>query len=234
MNVLVLDTSTACAVIGLEVRSVQRYRATAGGPRRHGRDLVPRLGEILADAGLAPGELDVIGVGLGPGSYTGLRVGVTAAKTLAHVTQAALVGLDSLEAVARNAPSEASEITVVADAQRGLVYSAIFLREAPAAPLVVARATAVEPYSAWLARLKPGMLVLGPGLEQPSIRAGVPPEFLAADRALNDPDGFRLIEQAIDVWKSGRRENHWLLEPRYLRSSAAEEQWEARLPAVSP
>jgi tRNA threonylcarbamoyladenosine biosynthesis protein TsaB len=227
MNVLVLDTSTECAVIGLASRSGKRYTATAGAPRRHGRDLIPRLSALLADAGLAPRDLDLIGVGLGPGSYTGLRVGVTAAKTLALATGAALVGLDSLEAIARGAPEHATQITVVADAQRELVYSADFIREAPGAPLVVERASEVEPYFAWLARLKAGVVVLGPGREAPSIRAGVPPEFLA-NVGMTEPDGLRLIEQALDVWESGRRENHWLLEPRYLRRSAAEEQWDAR------
>jgi tRNA threonylcarbamoyladenosine biosynthesis protein TsaB len=234
MNVLVLDTSTARGVIGLEARSGKRYTATAGAPQGHGRDLVLRLGEILAAAGLAPGDLDIIGVGLGPGSYTGLRVGVTAAKTLAHVTGAVLIGFDSLEAIARNAPAEAAQISVVADAQRGLVYSAEFMRQVSGAPLIMARASQIEPYFAWLARLKPGVLVLGPGLASPRIRGAVPPEFVAADATLNDPDGFRLIDLAIDVWKSGRRENYWLLEPRYLRGSAAEEKRDARLPALSP
>ncbi len=71
---------------------------------------------MLADAGLALRDIELIGVGLGPGSYTGLRVGVTAAKTLAYVTGALLVGFDSLEAVARNAPDQASRVSVVADA----------------------------------------------------------------------------------------------------------------------
>jgi tRNA threonylcarbamoyladenosine biosynthesis protein TsaB len=233
MNLLVLDTSTARTVLGLKARSGELHRASSGTPGRHGRDLILRLGEVLADAGLAARDLDVIGVGLGPGSYTGLRVGVTAAKALAYVTGALVVGLDSLEAVARNAPAEALHVRVVADAQRGDVYAAEFVREEPGAPLVWARASQIEPHSAWLARQKPGVLVMGPGLDSPRIRAGVWPELIPTDPTLNYPDGFRLIELAHETWKSGRRENTWLLEPHYLRRSAAEEQRAARSSAGS-
>ena len=103
MNILVLDTSTGRAAIGLRVRDGSVYSTVTDGAQRHGRDLIPCLAELLARAGVAAREIEAIGVGLGPGSYTGLRVGVTAAKTLAYVTGAALVGLDSLEAVAWNA-----------------------------------------------------------------------------------------------------------------------------------
>ena len=69
--------------------------------------------------------------------------------------------------------------------------------------------------------------MLGPGLLHPAIRELVPPELLATDLALNYPDGRRLIELFECLWAAGHRENAWLLEPRYLRSSAAEEKWES-------
>jgi hypothetical protein len=54
----------------------------------------------------------------------------------------------------------------------------------------------------------------------------VPEEHVTSEAALNYPDGRILIELARDAWNSGRRENPWLLEPCYLRRSAAEERWE--------
>jgi len=224
MNVLVMDTSTERAAIGLSLRTGVHYTARTEAGRRHGRDLIPRLGAILAGAGLSPRDVDLFAVGLGPGSYTGLRVGVAAAKTLAYATGAPIVGLDSLEAVGRNAPAEALWISVVADAQRHEVYVAEFVRAAPEAPLVGSRASRIEAVSAWVSRLEPGVLVIGPGLDSPRIRAAVPPELVTSDLELNYPDGRRLIELARDAWTSGRRDNPWLLEPRYLRQSAAEEQ----------
>jgi tRNA threonylcarbamoyladenosine biosynthesis protein TsaB len=228
MKLLVLDTSTERAAIGLSRSSGLPYIATMEAVRQHGRDLIPWLGAILAEAGASPRDLDLIGVGLGPGSYTGLRVGLTAAKTLAFATGAAIVGLDSMEAVARNAPAEALRVNVVADAQRSDVYVAEFARAKPGAPLVETRASRIEPHSAWLARLETGALVLGPGLFSPRIRNSVPPELMNPESELNYPDGGRLIELAREAWAGGRRDDPWLLEPRYLRRSSAEQQWDEK------
>jgi tRNA threonylcarbamoyladenosine biosynthesis protein TsaB len=228
MNVLVLDTSTGRAAIGLKVRSGMVYAKATDGVQKHGRDLIPCVAEVLASGGVAARDLEVIGVGMGPGSYTGLRVGVTAAKTLAYTSGAALVGLDSLEAVAWNAPGSALKVSVVGDAQRGEVYSADFTRTAAGEPLVCTRESHIEPLRNWLTRLEPGTLVLGPGLESTAIRSQVPPGLLGADATMNFPDGRPLIELLDREWKAGRRENIWLVEPRYLRRSAAEEKWESR------
>jgi tRNA threonylcarbamoyladenosine biosynthesis protein TsaB len=228
MNVLVLDTSTVRGAIGLRLRSGIVLGKATDGVQKHGRDLIPCVAELLASGGIGAREIELIGVGLGPGSYTGLRVGVMAAKTLAYVTDAPLVGLDSLEAVAWNAPGSARKISVVADAQRGEVYSAEFSREAPEEPLDCVRESQIEPLASWAGRLEPGTLVLGPGLESTAIRLQVPPELLAADTGMNYPDGRRLLDILDREWAAGRRENMWLVEPRYLRRSAAEEKWDSR------
>jgi len=233
LNTLALDTSTGRAAIGLGTRSGLVLAEKTDAAQKHGRDLIPRLAEILAKAGLAPRDIEVIGVGLGPGSYTGVRVGVTAAKTLAYATGAALVGLDSLEAVAWNAPATALRVSVVGDAQRSGVYAAEFARNVGGAPLAFTRVSQIEPLQTWLARLEPGMCVLGPGLALPRIGNFVPPDCLPADTELNYPEGSRLIELTHREWAAGRRENPWLLEPRYLRRSAAEELWDSRKPPGS-
>jgi hypothetical protein len=74
------------------------------------------------------------------------------------------------------------------------------------------------------------MLVLGPALDSPRIRAALPPGFNLPDIELNYPSGHRLIELAHDVFATGKRDDHWLLEPRYLRQSSAEEQWDSKSP----
>jgi len=178
-------------------------------------------------------EIELVGVGVGPGSYTGLRVGVTAAKTIAYATGAILVGLDTLEVVACNAAGEATQIAVIADAQRGDVYVAEWERDCPGGPLRLTQPCQVEPLLAWLCRLAPSAVILGPALESGTIRASIPPDRLPADPGSNFPDARHLIQLALDAHTKGTHDDLWKLEPRYLRRSSAEEKWEARRPPSS-
>ncbi len=228
MNLVVLDTSTGRAAIALATDAGAVLIANTETGRRHGRDMIPTLKRILASAAIRADEVGAIAVGLGPGSYTGLRVGITAAKTLAYVTGAPLIGLDSLHVIARNAPPDALRVSVIADAQRAELYVAEFTRQAPGAPLSPTAETRIESFSTWLDRLDSGTAVLGPALESPRVRAAIPVSFLPADDAANYPRGECLIDLAREAWPAGRREDIWLLEPRYLRRSAAEDQWDSR------
>jgi tRNA threonylcarbamoyladenosine biosynthesis protein TsaB len=227
MNFLVMDTSTDRGVIGLLLQSGQMFTSSTQTARCRGRDLIPQLADNLRQAGKSLRDVDVLAVGLGPGSYTGLRVGVTAAKVLAYATGIPLIGLDSLEAMAKKAPSDARRISVIADAQRGQLYVAEYARVLDDR-LVCAPECRIEPLQAWLARLEPGTFVLGPGLHSPRIRNALPAGFEIPDPAINYPVGQRLIELARESWFSGRRDDPWLLEPRYLRQSSAQEQWDSR------
>ncbi len=116
---------------------------------------------------------------------------------------------------------------MIADAQRGEIYVAELGRPAADAALVPRGDTHIEPIADWLARLVPDAFVLGPALESPRILAGLP-EGLADPAAMrNYPDAVRLMDLAQEVWATGRRDDPWLLEPRYLRRSAAEVQWDS-------
>jgi tRNA threonylcarbamoyladenosine biosynthesis protein TsaB len=229
-NLLVLDTSTPRAAIGVMTRAGATYSACTESGRQHGRELMPSIRTILGRARLELADIELVGVGLGPGSYTGLRVGVMAAKTIAYATGAVLVGLDTLEAIARNAAGEATRIAVIADAQRGDLYVAEWERDDPGGPLRLTRPCEIEPLLAWLGRVSPRAVILGPALESATIRASIPPHRLPTDPGSNFADARHLIQLALDADAQGLRDDLWNLEPRYLRRSSAEEKWEARQP----
>jgi tRNA threonylcarbamoyladenosine biosynthesis protein TsaB len=226
-NLLVIDTSTERAAVGVFVapRSVNWTSGEAN--RKHGRDLVPCVRDLIQTAGLAIHDLHVVAVGIGPGSFTGLRIGLTASKTLAYATSAELIGFDSLEGMAANAPADALSVHVVADAQRGDVYAADFARHVPGEPLFRVCESRIEPLAGWSNRLGGTGCVLGPGLASPSIRAAVPEAMTIGDPELDRPRADRLIELARRLWQGGQRDNLHALVPRYLRRSAAEDQWTA-------
>jgi tRNA threonylcarbamoyladenosine biosynthesis protein TsaB len=224
--ILAIDTSTLRAAVAVG-RPGGPFRVAPPDPdRRHGRGLVPAISALLGEEGLRPADLDAVAVGLGPGSYTGLRIGLTAAKCLAFAASRPLVGLDSLEAIARNAPGDALRVAVAADAQRGDAYVAEFARDREEAPLLRRGPTRIEPLAAWSLGLEPGTLVLGPALGRlavdwpATLRLGTPDH--------GHPEGSSLIPMALEAYEAGRRDDPFFVEPVYLRRSAAEDQWERR------
>ncbi len=92
----------------------------------HSAGAMPAIEEVLANAGIKPSELDAIAVSEGPGSYTGVRIGVTLAKTLAWTLKKPLVGISSLKSLAANAALYDGFICPIFDARRGNVYTAVY------------------------------------------------------------------------------------------------------------
>ncbi len=96
----------------------------------HGKALVPSIRRLLQKLSVAPGSLEVVAVSLGPGSYTGVRVGVACAKTLCHTTGAKLVGVATLDALVEGVPKKFDTACPIIDARRGDVYACIYRRGA--------------------------------------------------------------------------------------------------------
>jgi tRNA threonylcarbamoyladenosine biosynthesis protein TsaB len=118
---------------------------------------------------------------------------------------------------------------VIADAQRGDLYAATFERLAPDATLVRSSLTEIVPLERWAALLPAGTFVLGPALSVPRIASGIPSHVRRSpETALDWPNPMQLVDLALEIWRSGRRDDIWFLEPVYLRRSAAEEQWERK------
>ena len=137
---------------------------------------------------------------------------------MAYASGAALVGLDSLHAIGRNAPADACRVWVIADAQAASSTWPNFRRPEPGPPLSPAAETRIEILSSWLALVEPGDIVLGPALDVPRLRSVIPPIFPTQSAGANYPRGESLIVLAREAMAAGRRENPWLLEPLYLPS----------------
>jgi tRNA threonylcarbamoyladenosine biosynthesis protein TsaB len=134
---------------------------TLGEGTTHGVALHPALERLLKAAGLAPKDLGLVVAGTGPGSFTGMRVGVGAARSLAFAVGCPVAGIPSFDALAAGAPGDAPAVAAVRDARRDEVYFALY---GPAAP-GGARAALVLPCRRGVkeaaASLPPACLVLG-------------------------------------------------------------------------
>ncbi|HEY2632704.1 MAG TPA: tRNA (adenosine(37)-N6)-threonylcarbamoyltransferase complex dimerization subunit type 1 TsaB [Solirubrobacteraceae bacterium] len=131
MVVLGLDTSTSATAVGLRLADGRLLHAR-DDPNEderpgHATRLLPLAHTLLTDAGLSWGEIDRIAVGVGPGTFTGLRIGVATARGLAQALEIDLVGVSSLRALAHGA-GEGGYLSVLAviDARRGEVFVAAY------------------------------------------------------------------------------------------------------------
>ena len=126
MKILTMDTSSvnATVAVGDENRILGEY--TVAGERAHSQIIMPMLEELLSRCHLAIGDIDIFAVALGPGSFTGLRIGIAAMKTLANALNKKIIGISSLDEVAANFTLTNKFICPIFDARRNDVYNAVY------------------------------------------------------------------------------------------------------------
>lgn len=153
MKLLAIDTSTAQLCVGLRHGEQRHHDASVGGAA-HARELPQRVAAQLEAAALRPAALDGIIVGVGPGSFSGLRIGMGFAQSMAWALERPVVPVGSLDAVAEAALAAASadRVWAVLDARMGSVYAASFQRapEGNVVALNTTREWRAEPFFAEL------------------------------------------------------------------------------------
>jgi tRNA threonylcarbamoyladenosine biosynthesis protein TsaB len=220
---LLIETSGKVGQVGLGVGNRLLAGAQLDLQHRHNRDLAPAVASLLEKAGWQPRELDGVIVSCGPGSYTGLRVGIMSAKAFAYATNCQLFAVDTFTCVVRQAPAEVGVLDVIVDAQRGNVYAQSFERDAARRWQKMSEPT-VEPYEIWRQRRNPIAWVTGPGLQaQPRWREGLAnilPEAFWVPRL------EALLEAGLEKESGLSTADRMALEPLYLRPSSAEQKWD--------
>lgn len=230
------NASSADWILGVETSGVHGLIALRRGTdfcvereldrarRRHAQTLISEVQTLLTDQNLTPRDIRRVAVSIGPGSFTGLRVGVVFAMTFAFSTGCELVPVDTLAAIAESAPADIREIMTVVDAMRAELFVGHFRRSDAGSweRIGEIRIVTVE---AWLAEITAkagaGFAVSGPGLLK--VRAEIPdsvtvlPEDLWAPRATHIAAMAESLPSLRSVAEIGA------LEPFYLRKSAAEE-----------
>jgi len=196
---------------------------------RHGKELVPSLDAMLRARGLQPAEIGLIAVSQGPGSYTGIRVGITVAKTLAYALGRPVVGVPSLDVLAQNAigldAPPAAKVHAALDAKRKRIYFASYRREN--GRLARESECRALPLNEAVAAIQPGDLVIGDAIRL------FAKEFAARGAILADDHLWRLrasaaAELGLLKFHASGGDDPFSLVPIYLHRPEAEEVWERK------
>ncbi len=230
MKILALESSATAASVALcedEALIAQSFRDTG---LTHSQTLLPMTEELLAHCGLTVADLDLIAVAAGPGSFTGLRIGVATAKGLAWAAQLPCAGCSTLEAMAWNLAGLDGELCAAMDARRHQVYNARFRAEnGTITRLTEDRAIALEDLIEELRGTKTTQIVLGDGAQlccEALTAAGIPARL--APPNLRQQTAWGVARLGLELAKAGRTVPPEELVPVYHRLSQAERERLAR------
>jgi tRNA threonylcarbamoyladenosine biosynthesis protein TsaB len=205
-------------------------RTIGDSGRRHARTLISELDELLKSLAITPRAVDHVAVSIGPGSFTGLRVGIVAAKTWGFVTGARLTAVGTFDAVAAALPTGSSTAWVIDDALRGEVFVQKF--QVNQGRWRATDAPRIATLDQWLAETSPGDVVSGPAASKwPDDLAAA--KLVVAPAELHRPTATLVAKCGLEKALAGGFTDPFTLSPLYIRRSAAEEKLDA-LTAAGP
>ncbi len=227
MRILAVDTSAAvasCAIVEDEKLVCEQI---LNNKLTHSQTIMPMIASALLQSELTAADIDLFAAVTGPGSFTGIRIGVSAVKALAHATSKPCAAVSSLEAMAFNLICSNYIIAPIMDARRGQVYNALYrsdgvsLREI--APL---RALSIEDCCEELAQMGERVVFLGDGLPVCGdiIKEKLGSMVLFAPANLN----AQMAGSAAVLAKDKKHIRYDELVPFYLRKSQAEREYEEK------
>jgi len=227
--VLGIDTATPRVSVALGDATDVRGEVQLTGGRRHAEQLAPAIEYLCRELDVDLAHISAIAVGIGPGLFTGLRVGVTTAKVMAQTLRIPVVGVPSLDLVAYPLRHSDRLLVVVLDARRREVFHTRY-RPVPGGVQRVAEYEVGTPAElvADLGAADEEMLLAGDGVAQ------YPTEFAELEHAEQAgpefmwPSAAALVHLAAARVEREEFEAPWDVHPMYLRKSDAEIEWDRR------
>lgn len=229
---LAIETSGPGGSVALGLGDHVLDSRAIGDDRPHAVELLPAIADLCHGHAIKPTAIAAVFVSIGPGSFTGLRIGVTAARMIALAVGARVVAVPTLDAIAQNAlvvSDPPDRVAVLVDAKRGCAYGAAFVRQTPRFYTCVDDPVELDPaeFLAAQAVIEPTCAVLGPGV--------VPYEQIVSDSGLRALPKSLSVPRAEAVYVLGRRlavhdapGSFRTILPNYIRVPTAEEKWAGR------
>ncbi len=233
MMVLAVESATELAGVALADEDGVLATVTVSRGRHHAESIAPAIDFVTRRAGVALSELDAVGVDVGPGLFTGLRVGVGTARALAFALEKPLVGLSSLEVLAYAAATSGAVpgtlVVPVVDARRGEVFVA---RLRTTADGVSWEQTEVrrspELLAEELVALDEPFVLAGDGARRYGAILGAVPGAVTVGEVLAYPPPAVLASLAVRRAVAGEFHEAAAVLPHYLRDAETRIKWETR------
>jgi len=228
---LVLGIDTATPQVGTAVGGHEGVigSAHAARGRRHAESLAPQIEFVTGQAGIELADVGAIAVDIGPGLFTGLRVGITTAKALAYALQVPMIGISSLDLLAFPARFSSRLIAATIDARRAEVFAA-FYRQVPGGVQRITEPAVFTPddLAGELLAQPDDVLMVGDGALRYGEMFSELEHVEIAERGQAYPSAASLVQLAHARALREEFVPHWEIEPLYLRKPDAEINWSTR------
>lgn len=194
---------------------------------QHAAEMLPAIDSLASSLGLKPSDLTRAYVSAGPGSFTGLRIGITLVKTLSLCSSIQIVAVPSVRVLVENAPPEAQNAAIVLDAKRNQIYTALYRRENPADPWKTVAEAHLDSLTELLKNAPRPIYLLGEGIPFHQ-------QFIPAEEGIHitPADSWRCRAESVgqlgfDLASQNRFTDPLALTPVYIRPPEAEEKYNA-------
>ena len=223
MKTLAIDTSTMMATCAVLDEDYLLGEFSLNQDMSHSENLIPMVKEILDNLKVKPQDIDLYGVAIGPGSFTGLRIGVATVKAFAHLFDKAIVGVSSLEALAYNLPYNGIIVPMI-DARRNRVYTGLYKWEGEKLINIVEPSAMEIGDLLEILQQYENIIVNGNGsrLYRDKIVNTLGGKVKLSPIGLNECKASSIGELAAIKYNEGIRDNYYTLAPNYLKESQAQ------------
>jgi tRNA threonylcarbamoyladenosine biosynthesis protein TsaB len=229
--VLILGIDTATPQVGCAIGGHEGVLASAHSSRgrRHAETLTPSIDFVRRQAGIELDEIGAVAVDVGPGLFTGLRVGIATAKAMASALQVPMIGVSSLDLLAFPVRFSPRLICATVDARRGQVFHA-FYRQVPGGLQRVTEPSVDDPDDlvSELVAWGEEVLLVGDGVLRYPEHFGELPRAEVVEQGLSFPSAASLVQLAHAQALREEFVPHWEIQPLYLRQPDADINWTTR------
>lgn len=218
MKILAFDTATMETTCALVEDDKVVAEASVNSKASHSEGLIAMIQTMMDGAGWAMEDVDLIATGVGPGSFTGLRISVVLAKVFGRTLDIPIVGVSTLKALAREVATDGVVIPLF-DARRERVYAAYF--EKKGGELLRLKKDDAYPVASILNEAPEGAILIGDGLKKYRDAFSAREDFIIYPDHLSRVSAAAIAFEGAAQYEAEGPSNPYALEPNYLRPTQA-------------